>query len=125
MWSITGGCIPPLPAPRSGYTLSTGRNEGRKGDGFQLHPVKRNPDSEARRDPVLPGLEGRQSGATWNKMECRGTGLGRRRPKLKKCRVPNTQISFQLATFAALRAKKVKNTRAPKARAPAGWLLNK
>ena len=24
--------------------------------------VKRNPDSEARRDPVLPGLEGRQSG---------------------------------------------------------------
>ena len=32
--------------------------------GFQLHPVKRNPDSEARRDSVLPGLEGRQSGAT-------------------------------------------------------------
>jgi len=32
-------------------------------------------------------------------MKWNGTGLGRRRPKLKKCRVPNTQIGFQLATF--------------------------
>jgi hypothetical protein len=51
-------------------------------------------------------------------MECRGTDLGRRRPKLKKCRVPDTQIGFQLTTFEALRAKKVKKLRAAKQRVP-------
>ena len=36
---------------------------------FQLHPVKTNPDSEARQGLYLPGLEGRQSGAVWNTAE--------------------------------------------------------
>jgi hypothetical protein len=49
----------------------------------------------------------------WN-----GTCLGRRRPKLKKCRVPDTQIGFHLTTFEALRAKKVKNHRAASRREP-------
>jgi len=34
-------------------------------------------------------------------MKWNAAGLGRRRPKLKKGRVPNTQIGFQLATFKA------------------------
>ena len=37
--------------------------------GFQLHQVKRNPESKAHRDPVLPGLEGRQSGMERSEMK--------------------------------------------------------
>ena len=52
--------------------------------GFQLHPVKRNPDSKA-----LSGFRFTRPGrpAEWSGMEYRGTGLGRRRPKLKKCKM--------------------------------------
>ena len=49
--------------------------------GFQLHPVKRNPDSKA-----LSGFRFTRPGrpAEWNGTKWNGTGLGRRRPKLKK-----------------------------------------
>jgi hypothetical protein len=40
----------------------------------------------------------------------RGTGLGRRRPKLKKCRVPNTQIGFHPETFRPEGPQKSKTT---------------
>ena len=54
--------------------------------GSHLHLVTINPDSEARQGLLLPG----RRPAEWSGTLSRGTGLGRRRPKLKKCRVPNT-----------------------------------
>ena len=81
--------------------------------GFPLHPVKPNLHSKACGGLVLPG----RRPAEWSGILSRGTCLGRCRPKLKECRVPDTQIGFHLTTFEALQAKKVKNDRAAVRRA--------
>lgn len=50
------------------------------------------------------------------RVEWNGTGLGRRRPKLKKGRIPNTQISPHPTTFEAVGPKSQKTPSAEGAR---------